>query len=113
MSDEGQRRNAAQAWRGAHRLSSAGATFAAQRQARGGEIAAASAGRPWGHDNAGQAFDQRYRTVERQVLDAWEQLAAYVESLGEAAARSVQDHWGDDLGTPASTIAALTDGEEP
>jgi hypothetical protein len=83
MSDE-----AARASLGARELSAAGADLAAQRQHAGAAIAAASAGRPWGGDAGGQAFDQRYRTVERQVLDAWEQLADYIESLGEAAGRT-------------------------
>jgi hypothetical protein len=83
---------AAQAARGARALSVAGAELAAQRHGAGAAIAAASAGRPWGGDPGGQAFDLRYSTVERQVLDAWEQLADYIESLGEAAARSVRDH---------------------
>jgi hypothetical protein len=34
--------------------------------------------------------------AERQVMDVWQQLAAYVEGLGEAAARSVQDNLGAD-----------------
>jgi hypothetical protein len=86
MNDE-----AARAFRGARELSAAGSDLAGQRQNAGSAIAAASAVRPWGGDAGGQAFDQRYRTVERQVLDAWEQLADYIESLGDAAARSVRD----------------------
>ena len=80
-----------QASRGAHELRAAGSDLAGQRHDAGSAVAAASAGRPWGGDLGGRAFDQRYRTVERQVLDAWEQLADYIESLGEAAARSVRD----------------------
>lgn len=76
---------------GARELSAVGSDLAAQRIRAGAAIAAASAGLPWGDDAGGQAFDQRYRTVERQVLDAWEQLADYIESLGEAAARAVHD----------------------
>ena len=89
MTDE--RDHAARASRGARALSAAGSDLAGQRHRAGAAIAAASARRPWGDDAGGQAFDQRYRTVERQVLDAWEQLADYIESLGDAAARSVRD----------------------
>jgi hypothetical protein len=46
------------------------------------------AARPWGDDEAGRAFESRYRLVETQILGAWDQLAQYVESLGEVAARS-------------------------
>jgi hypothetical protein len=91
MNDERRRFGAAQASRGARELSAAGSDLAVQRHGAGSAIAAASAGRPWGGDAGGQAFDLRYRAVERQVLDAWEQLADYIESLGEAAARSVRD----------------------
>ncbi|MGX6604701.1 hypothetical protein ACWKSP_21600 [Micromonosporaceae bacterium Da 78-11] len=95
MNDEQRRKDAAQAWQGARELSAAGSTLADQRRGPGAAIAAASAERPWGRDDGGRAFDRRYRTVERQVLDAWEQLAGYIESLGDAAARSVRDNVGD------------------
>jgi hypothetical protein len=62
--------------------------MAGQREGAGAEIEKAAAGRPWGDDRAGQVFDRRYAVIQRQVLDAWEQLATYVEGLGEAAERS-------------------------
>ncbi|WP_433299451.1 hypothetical protein ACQP2F_46215 [Actinoplanes sp. CA-030573] len=63
-------------WPGAAR------SLAALREGAGASIAAASAARPWGDDEAGRAFERRYRPVEAQVLAAWEQLAQYMESLG-------------------------------
>ena len=89
MLDEQFRPGAAQVVRGARDLSTAGQQLAEQRHGPGAGVEAASAARPWGHDDIGRTFDQHYRPVERQVLDAWEQLAAYVESLGQAAERSV------------------------
>jgi hypothetical protein len=72
---------------GARDLVMAAQMMAGQRAGLGAEIEKASAGRPWGDD----AFDRRYATIERQVLGAWQQLAVYVQSLGEAAERSAAD----------------------
>lgn len=82
---------------GARQLADAGRDFAAQRAGLGAEIAAASSAQPWGRDDIGQTFEQNYRPVEQQVLAAWEQLAAYLEGLGEQAAASVQDNLQADL----------------
>ena len=78
-------------WQGARLLSAVGRELAAQRD--DARVAAS----PWGADEAGRAFELRYRPVEAQVLTAWEQLAAYVESLGEAAARIAQDNVDTDI----------------
>ncbi|GAA2635907.1 hypothetical protein [Paractinoplanes durhamensis] len=83
------------AWQGARLLSAAGRELGAQRHDVG------AAGTPWGADEAGRAFERRYREVETQVLTAWEQLAAYVESLGDVAARAAQDNL-DSLDTAAA-----------
>jgi hypothetical protein len=88
MTDLQARAAAAQAVVGARDLAGAGRSLAARRDDLGAEISTVAAGRPWGDDRAGEVFDRRYRAIERQVLDACEQLAAYVESLGEAAERS-------------------------
>jgi hypothetical protein len=74
------------AWQGARLLSAAGRELGAQRD----DVGTAAA--PWGADEVGRAFEQRYRPVESHVLTAWEQLAAYVQSLGEAAARTARDN---------------------
>jgi hypothetical protein len=73
-------------WQGARLLSAAGRELGAQRDYVG------VASSPWGADPVGRAFEERYRPVETQVLAAWEQLASYVEGLGEAAARAAQDN---------------------
>ena len=57
---------------------------------------AASAAPPWGADEYGRSFEKQYRPIERQVMDAWQQLAAYVEGLGDAGVLSVQDNLGAD-----------------
>jgi hypothetical protein len=94
MRDDRLGADAAQALRGAHELIAAGRVLAELQRGAGASVAAASAGQPWGRDGVGLAFERQYRPVERQILLAWEQLAAYMESLGEAAARSVHDHVG-------------------
>jgi hypothetical protein len=87
MIDERLRATDDRAWAGSAALTTAGIDLAARRDGVGAAVAAASAARPWGGDAAGQAFDLRYRLVEQQVLDAWEHLAGYVESLGDAVGR--------------------------
>jgi len=77
---------------GAREMSIAGQDLADLRAGAGAAIAAASAAPPWGNDDMGRSFERNYRPVEQQVLAAWEQLAAYLESLGEQAAASVQDN---------------------
>jgi hypothetical protein len=91
MPDEAHGLDGDRALAGARELSAAGRDLATQRDGPGAGIAAGSAALPWGRDHAGHAFDRRYRPVERQVLDAWEQLAAYMESLGDATARTIRD----------------------
>jgi hypothetical protein len=88
MADSGD--GSARAWAaiGARALGDAGRELTSQRFGLGAEIETASAGQPWGDGTAGAGFERRYRLVEQHILDAWTQLAAYVESLGEAAERS-------------------------
>jgi hypothetical protein len=68
---------------GSRALRAAGEDLVRQRNGLGPQIEAASGDKPWGDDEYGEAFDRRYRPVERQVLDAWSQLAEYVTKLGE------------------------------
>lgn len=82
---------------GARNLAAAGKDLADQRNCAGAEIAARSAARPWGSDDIGQSFEKNYRPVEQQVLQAWEQLAAYLQGLGGQAAASVQDNLQTDM----------------
>ena len=84
MGEKQKRAAAARAVNGARDLATAGQLMSRQRSGIGMKIEKAAAERPWGDDG----FDRRYTTIQRQVLDAWEQLAAYVESLGEAAEQS-------------------------
>lgn len=84
MAEKQVRAAAARAVNGARDLATAAQTMASQRATAGTEIEQAAADRPWGSE----AFDQRYAVIQRQVLDAWEQLATYVEGLGAAAERS-------------------------
>jgi hypothetical protein len=91
MSDE-LRLDPARALTGARALSAAGTELAELRAGPGAEIAAATAGRPWGSDAMGQSFERNYRPIEEQVLQAWAQLADYLQGLGEAAAASVRDN---------------------
>jgi hypothetical protein len=91
------RLDAEEALAGSRALSAAGEDFGARRNRSGAEIAAASSAAPWGRDKYGRSFEQHYRPFEQQVLEAWEQLAAYVSGLGDAAAQSVRDNLGADV----------------
>ena len=81
---------------GAGNLTAAGTHFLHEHRNTGMAIAADSAGRPWGRDDIGGAFEQNYRPIEQQVLQAWAQLGEYLEDLGDAAAASVGDNQGAD-----------------
>lgn len=61
----------------------------ASRRGVGGEIAAASAQRPWGRDDIGAAFDKQYRGYEETLLRVWEALGRSLEGLGSDVVRSV------------------------
>jgi hypothetical protein len=77
---------------GARDMVSAGKQLKSLRGSDGGEISAASAKPPWGSDDIGSAFEKTYRKLEQQTLSSWEKLAAYVEGLGYAAAKTVNDN---------------------
>ena len=96
MSDHRLQLDADEAFAGSQALAAAGEDLGARRHQAGGEIAAATSLSPWGRDEYGQSFERQYRPVEEQVLAAWQQLAAYVRDLGEAAAQSVHDNLGAD-----------------
>jgi hypothetical protein len=88
-----------EAWSGARALAEAGQDLTTRRDTTGAAIAAASAAPPWGGDEAGRAFESRYRALEAQVLGAWAQLGDYVESLGDAVSRAVRDDVDADRAT--------------
>jgi len=92
----------------ARRLGDAGRSLSAQRDGAGSALAAASAARPWGDDEAGRAFESRYRPMEAHVLSAWAQLARYVEGLGDSAARSIRDSQDADAEVDAATARRVT-----
>jgi hypothetical protein len=87
MGEKQKRAAAARAVNGARDLATAGQMMTGQRAGPGAQIEKAAAECPWGDE----AFDRRYAAIQQQVLDAWEQLAAYVESLGDAAERSAAE----------------------
>ena len=76
---------------GGRDLASAGKHLTSARSGPGGELVAMSGQRPWGADEIGQAFEKNYRTIEQQVLLAWEKLGLYVEGLGDAVVQTVKD----------------------
>lgn len=84
--------DATRAMAGARDLMAAGKHFKGLRDSDGAEIAALSTKPPWGSDDIGAAFERTYRGLERQALDGWAKLAAYVEGLGAAAAQTVHNN---------------------
>ncbi|WP_233512607.1 hypothetical protein [Micromonospora deserti] len=75
--------------RGGADLSLAGEAVGARHRQVGGEIAAASARQPWGGDDIGAAFEQKYRGFEETVLRAWESVGRHLAGLGADVVRSV------------------------
>lgn len=75
--------------RGGTDLSLAGEAVTARRREVGGAIAAASASRPWGKDDIGAAFEQKYRGIEELVLRVWEGVGRHLDGLGADVVRSV------------------------
>ena len=78
------------AGRAARDLTDAGADFLARERDAATRIQALSTARPWGADEAGAAFEARYRQIEAQLLGAAEGLGTHLEGLGETAARAVR-----------------------
>ncbi|MET8150008.1 hypothetical protein ACIBSW_36340 [Actinoplanes sp. NPDC049668] len=76
---------------GGRDLAAAGKHLTRQRTGAGADLAGLSAARPWGTDDIGQAFENNYRPIEQQVLEAWEKLGGYVEGLGDAVAEAVRE----------------------
>jgi hypothetical protein len=92
MADDQLRLDPNHALGGARDLTASGKNLTGRRADLGNEIAALSAARPWGKDDIGAAFDKEYAPMVDKVLQAWTQIAAYVEGLGYAAAQSVQEN---------------------
>lgn len=89
MSDQEIWLDPARADRGGRDLAHAGKDLTARRDGLGNQIAAVSAGRPWGSDDIGSAFEKNYRDAERSILSAWASVGRYVEGLGAAVVTSV------------------------
>ena len=94
---------------GARNLSAAGLHFQSAYWSTGRSIAAESGERPWGKDDIGGSFEQNYRPVEQQVLQAWFQLGEYLQGLGDAAAASVGDNQGADQYSSVRVTRAYRD----
>jgi hypothetical protein len=78
-----------QARRGGADLAAAGEAIGGLRAGAGSQIEAASAGRPWGHDDIGAGFEQNYRRYEQQVLAAWGSVGSYLADLGGCVVSAV------------------------
>ena len=97
------------AYRAGQDLTHAGKAIGAQRTGLGAEIAAASAGQPWGSDDIGAAFEKGYRPAEQVLMQAWEKIGAYVEGLGAAVCKSVSDS----VATDAESGTRITKSYRP
>lgn len=60
------------------------------------EIAAVSQDQPWGRDEIGAAFQKDYGPLLQRFTEAFGKVAGYVEGLGEAAVKSVEDNTAAD-----------------
>lgn len=94
---------------GARNLSAAGLHFQNEYRSTGVPLAADSGARPWGKDDIGGSFEQNYRPIEQQVLQAWFQLGAYLQGLGDAATASVGDNQGADQEASVRVTRAYRD----
>ena len=81
---------------GGRELHDAGQALGELRQQAFAALFSASAARPWGDDEIGQAFDNGYRPAEQQVIDAWLALADHVRTLGDSVQAAVSDLTGTD-----------------
>jgi hypothetical protein len=72
-------------------------------------IGAKSHDQPWGKDDIGAAFQQNYAPMLSQFMEAFEQVAHYVEGLGEAAEQSVHDNTGADDRAQATVTKSYRD----
>ncbi|MFI7606612.1 hypothetical protein ACIBTV_15935 [Micromonospora sp. NPDC049366] len=93
-------------------LSLAGEAVTARRARIGGDIAAASAQRPWGRDDIGAAFDRAYRDAEATVLRAWEGVGRCLTGLGADVVRSVDANLQTDAAAGARLDGVRATGPE-
>lgn len=79
-----------------HDLALSGEKLVSLRDGTVADIAAASQAQPWGRDDIGATFHARYAPLLQQFTEAFGQVAVYVQGLGDAAAKSVEDNMGAD-----------------
>ncbi|GAA2640659.1 hypothetical protein [Paractinoplanes durhamensis] len=85
-------------------LSLAGSQMVSLDSSTVASIAAASQGQPWGTDDIGAAFQKNYGPLLQQFTEAFGQIAGYVEALGDAAQKSVEDNMSADARSSETVI---------
>jgi hypothetical protein len=85
-------------------LSAAGSQLVGMSNGPVAEIAALSAGQPWGRDEIGAAFQKDYGPMVQKFVEAFGKVAGYVEGIGEAAVQTVADNQAADS-RAGSTVA--------
>ncbi|WP_433795222.1 hypothetical protein [Actinoplanes sp. CA-252034] len=85
-------------------LSAAGSQLVGMSNGHVAEIAAGSAGQPWGRDEIGAAFQKDYGPMVQKFVEAFGKVAGYVEGIGEAAVQTVADNEAADS-RAASVVA--------
>jgi hypothetical protein len=96
MAGEQLRLDAPRATAAGRDLSYAGAQLVAMTNGPAAEIAAVSAGQPWGRDEIGAAFQKEYGPMVQRFVEAFGKVAGYVEGVGEAAVQTVADNQAAD-----------------
>ncbi|MDI6097070.1 hypothetical protein QLQ12_00415 [Actinoplanes sp. NEAU-A12] len=77
-------------------LSQAGTQLVGLSNSTVAAIAAASQDQPWGRDEIGAAFQKNYGPMLQKFTEAFGKVAGYVEGLGDAAVKSVEDNTAAD-----------------
>jgi hypothetical protein len=77
-------------------LTEAGAELVGLGNGAVAEIAAISRDQPWGRDEIGAAFQKDYGPLLQKFAESFGKVAGYVEGLGEAAVKSVEDNTAAD-----------------
>ncbi|WP_206024876.1 hypothetical protein [Micromonospora zingiberis] len=82
-------------------LTRVGEAVTGRRDQAGAAIAAASARRPWGRDDIGEAFERQYRGYEELVLRVWAGVGGRLAELGSDVVRSVEANQRTDAASAA------------
>jgi hypothetical protein len=94
--------DAPRATAGGRDLSAAGSRMVGMSNGPVAEIAAVSAGQPWGSDEIGAAFQKNYGPLVQKFVEAFGKVAGYVEGLGDAAVLTVEDNTAADARASAT-----------